>query len=161
MTTTLRLGGSGGSSIVLPVVPAHGRAPPLFRQPEPIEAPPGVTTTGYYAWPGSWKVERDELAGRTTVTWRGTSALRFPWGSFDHFEQIVYHVDDARPAESAAEGDAESVEKLADRVLTYRGHLRLTSDGTTLHYSYTRELLRDGVLLRTRTWREDIPRDLQ
>jgi hypothetical protein len=73
----------------------------------------------------------------------------------------VYHVDDARPAESAAEGEAESVEKLADRVLTYRGHLRLTSDAAALHYSYRRELLRDGVLLRTRSWQEDIQRDLQ
>jgi hypothetical protein len=161
MTTTLGLGGRGGSSIVLPIVPTHGHAPPSFLPPQPIEEPPGVTTTGYYAWPGSWTVQRDELAGRTTVTWRGTSALRFPWGSFDHFEQIVYHVDDARPAESAAEGEAESVEKLADRVLTYRGHLRLTSDATALHYSYRRELLRDGVLLRTRSWQEDIPRDLQ
>jgi hypothetical protein len=95
------------------------------------------------------------------VTWRGTSALRFPWGSFDHFEQIVYHVDDAQPAQSAAEGEAECVERLPDRVLTYRGHLRIKADTTTLHYSYTRELLRDGVVLHTRSWSEDIPRDLQ
>jgi len=70
-------------------------------------------------------------------------------------------VDDAHPETSAAEGDSESVEKLADRVLTYRGHLSFASDATTFHYSYTRELLRDVRMLRTRTWREDIPRDLQ
>jgi uncharacterized protein len=161
MTTTLRLGGNTGSSIVLPVVPVHGRAPPPFAQPLPIEQPPGVTEAGDYAWPGSWKLERDELTGRTTVTWRGTAAQRFPWGSFDHFEQIVYHVDDAHPDQSAAEGEAESVERLSDRVLTYRGHLRFTSDATTFHYAYTRELLRDQIVIRTRSWREDIPRDLQ
>jgi len=53
------------------------------------------------------------------------------------------------------------VERLADRVLIYRGHHTFTSDANTFHYSYTRELLRDGSVVRTRTWREDIPRDLQ
>jgi len=161
MTTMLRLGGSAGSSIVLPVVPVHGRAPPPFTQPEPVEQPPGITNDGDYAWPGTWKLERDELTGHTTVTWHGTAAQRFPWGSFDHLEQIVYHVDDAHPDQSAVEGQAESVEKLPDRVLTYRGHLTFTSDATTFHYTYTRELLRDQVVIRARSWHEDIPRDLQ
>jgi len=161
MTTTLRLGGLEGSSIALPLVPVHGQAPPPFAQPEPIETPPDITTTGDYAWPGTWNLERDEAAGRSTVTWRGASALQFPWGSYDHHEQLVYHVDDAHPADAAVEGDGESVEKLADRVLTYRGHLKFTSDATTFHYFYTRELLRDGSVVRTRSWHEDIPRDHQ
>jgi hypothetical protein len=110
---------------------------------------------------GTWSLDRDEATGRSTVTWRGSSALKFPWGSYDHHEQLVYHVDDAHPADAAAEGDGESVETLKDRVLTYRGHLRFTSDATTFHYAYTRELLRDGTVVRTRSWHEDIPRDLQ
>ena len=161
MTTTLRLGGSGGSAIVLPTIPANGRPPPPFASPEPIEEAPGVTNNGDYAWPGSWKLERDEITGRTTLTWRGTSELHFPWGSFEHFEQLVYHIDDVHPNQAAAEGEAGSIEKLKDHTLTYRGHLRFTSDAATFHYAYTRELLRDGALLRTRSWREDIPRDLQ
>jgi uncharacterized protein len=162
MTTTLRLGGEHGSAITLPIVPAHGPAPPPFEPPQPVEQAPGVTTPGGdYAWPGSWKLERDETRGRTTVTWRGTSAMRFPWGSFEHTEQLVSHVDDAHPEAAAAEGEAESIERLSDRVLTYRGHLSFTSDATTFHYVYTRELLRNGARIRTRTWREDIPRDFQ
>jgi hypothetical protein len=39
--------------------------------------------------------------------------------------------------------------------------LSFTSDARVFHYAYTRELLRDGVRIRSRTWREDIPRDLQ
>ena len=62
---------------------------------------------------------------------------------------------------SAVEGEAESVETLADRVLTYRGHLAITSDAATFHYAYTRELLRNGTVVRTKTWAEEIPRDLQ
>ena len=162
MTTTLRLGGAGGSSIVLPIVPDHGRAPAPFAPPEPVQQAPGTTIPGGdYAWPGSWTLERDETSGRTRVTWRGTSAMRFPWGSLEHLEQIVYQVDDAHPERATAEGEAESVERLADRVLTYRGHLAFTSDAISFHYSYTRELLRDGALVRTRSWHDDIPRDLQ
>ena len=111
--------------------------------------------------PGSWKLERDEVHERTTVTWRGTADTQYPWGSYEHFEQLVYHVDDAHPDTSAVEGEAESIEHLRDRVLTYRGHLAIKSDATTFYYSFTRELLRDGVLVRTKTWREAIPRDLQ
>jgi hypothetical protein len=50
---------------------------------------------------------------------------------------------------------------LADRVLTYRGHLSVTSDASTFHYTYTRELFRNGAVVRTKTWQEVIPRDLQ
>jgi hypothetical protein len=161
MTTSLRLGAADGSAIVLPIVPAHGRAPPAFSGPEPIEEAPGITTPGDYAWPGSWKVERDEVHERSIVTWHGNAAVQFPWGSFDHTEQLVYHVADAHPEISAVEGEAESIERLSDRVLTYRGHLAITSDAATFYYRYTRELLRDGVVVRTKTWQEAIPRDLQ
>jgi hypothetical protein len=53
------------------------------------------------------------------------------------------------------------VERLQNRVVTYRGTLALRSDATTFHYSASRTLLRDGTVLRTRSWKEDIPRDLQ
>jgi len=162
MTTTLRLGGREGSAIVLPIIPTHGRAPAPFAPPEPSEQAPGVSTPGGdYAWPGSWKLERDETHGRTTVTWRGTSGMVFPWGSFEHLEQIVYHIDDAHPESATVEGEAQSVEHLKDRVLTYRGHIALKSDASAFHYSASRSLLRDGVMLRTRSWQEDIARDLQ
>jgi hypothetical protein len=162
MTTSLRLGGSEGSTLVLPIVPAQGRSPPPFAAPEPSEQPPGVSIPGGdYAWPGSWKLERDETRGCTTVTWHGTSAMTFPWGSFDHREQIIYRIDDAHPESAAVEAEAESVEHLKDRVLTYRGQLTLTSDKSTFHYFASRTLLRDGTVVRTRSWKEDIPRDMQ
>ena len=53
------------------------------------------------------------------------------------------------------------MEHLHDRVLTYQGHLALSSDRSTFHYTASRTLLRDGVVLRTRSWKEEIPRDLQ
>src|SRR6202158_2635356 len=35
MTTSLELGGTDGSRLVLPVVPVHGTSPTLFLQPQP------------------------------------------------------------------------------------------------------------------------------
>ncbi len=162
MTTALRVGGAEGSAIELPTISAHGRTPPAFASPEPSEQPPGVSTPGGdYAWPGTWTLTRDELKSRTTVTWHGSTAMVFPWGSFEHREQLIYHIDDAHPESGDVEGEAESVERLQNRVLTYRGELRLSSDSTTFHYAASRTLLRDGSVLRTRSWKEDIPRDLQ
>jgi len=162
MTTTLRLGGEDGSSVTLPVIPLRGVAPPPFAPPEPIEQPDGYGNPGGdYAWPGTWSIARDENSGRSTVKWRGTTASTFPWGRSEHSEQIIYHVDDAHPESADAEGEAETIETLKDRVLTWRGHLRLGGDAKALHYRYRRELLRDGTVIRTRTWEEDIPRDLQ
>ena len=161
MTTSLRLGGVDGSALVLPIVPNQGRAAPAFGAIEPSAEAPGISTPNDYAWPGTWTVERDIAHQSSVVNWHGTSSYQFPWGSVEHSEQIVYEAQDAQPAVSSARGEAETVEKLADRALTYRGHLSVTSDATTFHYTYTRELLRDGVVLRTKTWTEAIPRDLQ
>ena len=48
-----------------------------------------------------------------------------------------------------------------DHVLTWRGRLDVSSDARTFFYKYTRTLLRDGVVIRTRTWEEPIARDHQ
>jgi hypothetical protein len=37
----------------------------------------------------------------------------------------------------------------------------VSSDAHTFFYKYTRTLLRDGSIVRTRTWEEPIPRDHQ
>jgi uncharacterized protein len=161
MTTSLRLGAADGSVLSLPVVPVKGGAPLPLAAPEPIEAPEGISTTGDYAWPGTWKVERDEGTGQSTVTWSGTSSLSYSWGTFEHTEKATWQVDDAHPEAASAQGEGESIEKLADRTLIYRGHLKLSTDANTLHYDFTRELLRDGSMVRTRSWHEDIPRDFQ
>jgi hypothetical protein len=51
--------------------------------------------------------------------------------------------------------------ELLTDVLTWRGRLDVSSDAQTFFYKYTRTLLRDGVVIRTKTWEEPIPRDHQ
>jgi putative CocE/NonD family hydrolase len=163
MTTRLVLGGEKGSVIVLPTVPVHGRTPAPFAAAQALEVPPDVSHKGdsLFAWPGTTKIERDPTKSRSTFTWQGGSGMHFSWGDHDESERLVYEVDDNHPDQSRGEGNIEITQTLKDRKLTWRGHLEQTSDATRFHYTYTRELLKDGVVIRSRTWREDVPRDFQ
>jgi predicted acyl esterase len=163
MTTSLTLGGDAASRIVLPRVPVHGPAAPAFMAPGPIEAPPAIKRIGEggAAWPGEWTVLRDEARQRSTVVWKGTTAVSYPWGRFDHSEKLTYDIDDARPDLARVQGDSEYIQAVKDHVLTWRGRLDVSSDAKTFYYKYTRTLLRDGVIVRTKTWEEPIPRDHQ
>jgi putative CocE/NonD family hydrolase len=163
MTTSVMLGGGAASRIVLPRVPVHGPAAPAFAAPEPVEEPPGIKGLGGggAAWPGQWTVLRDASRQRSTVVWKGSTAVSYPWGQFHHTEQLTYDVDDAHPDIARAQGDSEYIQAVQDHVLTWRGRLDVSSDAHTFFYKYTRTLLRDGVVIRTKTWEEPIPRDHQ
>lgn len=160
MTTSLELGGANGSRVVLPVVPVKGATPPAFAPPEPEEERKDIHSEGF-PWPGEWTVERDEARQKTTVHWKGKDAAEFPWGKETDFESMQYDLDDAHPEANAVHGETETIFALKDRVLSYRGHLSVTSDAHNFYYKYTRELLKDGTLIKTKTWQETIPRDHQ
>ena len=163
MTTSVMLGGDAASRVILPRVPVHGAAPPALAAPEPIDAPAGITGIGGggAAWPGEWTVLRDEARQRSTVIWQGKTAVSYPWGRFDHSEKLTYDLDDAHPELARVQGDSEYIQVLKDHVLTWRGRLDVSSDAQTFFYKYTRTLLKDGAVIRTRTWEEPIPRDHQ
>lgn len=162
VTTALRLGGEAPSQVILPRVPIHGPAAAAFAAVEPTEAPADIKYLGAGgAWPGSWTVLRDEVKQKSIVTWKGTVAIAYPWGRFDHAEQLVYEIDDAHPELASVQGDSQYIQAAAHHVLTWRGRLKVTSDARTFFYSYTRTLLKDGKVIRTRSWKEPIPRDHQ
>ncbi|HTW31389.1 MAG TPA: CocE/NonD family hydrolase [Candidatus Sulfotelmatobacter sp.] len=160
MTTSLELGGDNGSRLVLPVVPVHGTPAPEFAAPQPAEERTDIVEDGF-PWPGDWTVERDEARQKTTVHWKGKDGYTYPWGKQDDFESLTYEGDDAHPETSAVRGEAESIFTLKGRTLTWRGHLAVTTDRNNFYYKYTRELLKDGQMLKTKTWQETIPRDHQ
>jgi uncharacterized protein len=160
MTTSLELGGGSGSRVVLPVVPVHGANAPAFSPPQPSEERSDIKNEGF-PWPGEWTVERDEARQKTTVHWKGKDGYEYPWGKEDDFENLTYDVDDAHPETCSVRGEAESVFTLKDRTLVWRGHLLVTTDRENFYYKYTRELLKDGQMLKYRTWQETIPRDHQ
>jgi uncharacterized protein len=160
MTTTLALGGSEGSKLILPLVPLNGPAPPPFASPEPSEERKDIRTVGF-PWPGEWTLQRDEAHQKATVIWKGKSESEYPWGKETELEQMTYEIADANPAANTVKGEAETTFQLKDRVLTWRGHLSVTSDAKNFFYTYTREVLKDGTVVKQKTWEETIPRDHQ
>ncbi|MBZ5678761.1 MAG: CocE/NonD family hydrolase [Acidobacteriia bacterium] len=160
MTTSLELGGNSGSRLVIPVVPLHGATPPAFSLPEPSDERTDIKEEGF-PFPGEWTVERDEARHRATVHWKGKDAYEFPWGKEDDYENMTYEADDAHPETCSVRGEAESIFTLKGRTLVWRGHLLVTTDQKNFYYEYTRELLKDGQMIKSKTWQETIPRDHQ
>ena len=160
MTTSLELGGENGSRIVLPVVPLRGAPAPEFSVPQPSEERTDIKNEGF-PWPGDWTVERDEAHQKTTVHWKGKDGYEYPWGTQNDFENLTYEGYDAHPETSSVRGEAESVFALKGRTLVWRGHLLVSTDQKNFYYKYTRELLKDGTMIKTKTWQETIPRDHQ
>jgi len=159
MTTSLQLGGVGGSRLTLPVVPLHG-AQPHVSPPQPSEERSDLKSFGF-PWPGEWVVTRDEGRQKTTVLWKGKMGGEYPWGKETDLEQLTYEIDDGHPEVNVIRGEAETTLDLKTRVLVWSGHLSVTSDANNFFYKYTRELRKDGKVVKTKTWEETIPRDLQ
>ena len=159
MTTSLQLGGTSGSRLTLPVVPVQGVVARV-SPPQPSEERTDLKSFGF-PWPGEWLVTRDEGRQKTTVVWRGKMGGEYPWGKETDLEKLTYEIEDTHPEVNVIRGEAETTLDLRDRVLVWSGHLSFTSDPKNFFYKYTRELRKDGNLLKTKTWEERIPRDLQ
>jgi len=159
MTTALQLGGTGGSRLTLPIVPVHSTAARV-SPPQPAEERTDVKSFGF-PWPGEWLVTRHEGRQKTTVLWKGKMGGAYPWGKETDLEKLTYVIEDAHPDVNVIHGEAETTLELKDRVLVWSGHLSFTSDAKNYFYKYTRELRKDGNLIKTKTWEETIPRDLQ
>lgn len=160
MTTSLELGGNEGSRLILPIVPVHGQAAPAFSPPELSDERTDIKNEGF-PFPGEWTLERDETHHRAIVHWKGKDSYEFPWGSEEDYEYLTYEANDVHPETCSIQGDAESIFKLKGRTLTWRGHLQVTTDQKNFYYKYTRELLQDRQLIKSKTWQETIPRDHQ
>ena len=160
MTTSLYLGGSDASRLVLPVVPVEPASRPSFHEPAPSDHISDIHSEGY-PWPGDYSVTRDEVKQATHVVWRGSDKTQYSWGKQTHHEQLTYDVEDAHPETNVVIGDSDTTFELAKRTLLYRGHLEMRSDPKNFYYEYHRELLENGRVIREKKWKEVIPRDHQ
>lgn len=93
------------------------------------------------------------------MEWSGTSVTEYPWGRTEHSEALTYEAQDARPDRASLHGEARITIHLEDRTLTWRVLLDLSSDVDSSFYGHRRELHKDGLLMREKTWEEAIPRD--
>src|SRR5262249_45982991 len=168
MSTTLALGAATGTRIELPVVPEGSRLPtPIFLAPEPEpgpaqEPPHGTELNVSSNVPGlGWTVSRDPASQQSTVEWRGGSLTRYPWGSEDIRELMVYRADDLHPERSSVHGETTMTVRLdaGQRVLVWRAVHEVRSDQQDFHIQVTRELTENGKRIRQRRWESAVPRD--
>jgi uncharacterized protein len=164
MTTSLRLGGPDPTRVTLPVVPYEDRPKPSFLPPAADPELPGFgalaegTTSGYGEIA---RVERDVAARSTKVVAVNSDASRYPWGTSRTDETITHQARDDRPELTSVAGEYRTTLTLKDRTLVFESTVTFKSDRDNFYYDGVRRLLKDGALVREKTWKDVIPRDFQ
>ena len=164
MTTTLYLG-PDATRLLLPIVPPAARPRPRYLPIDPREdrlpgfEPIALSTPSGYGEISS--VERNPQKGTARVVATSSSASRYPWGEEHNTESITHETADARPEVASVRGEYATSVTLKDRALRWESVVNWHSDRETFHYTGTRRLLKDGRLVRQKTWEAAIPRDHQ
>ncbi len=164
MTSSLQLGGTDGSHVVVPVVPPGKRPAPAFLPPVTSPDMPGYesldsgTSSGYGEISS---VDRNPQTGEVTVTASNTGATRYPWGTETYRESIEHKTSDAHPENTSMTGRHRLEVSLPERVLLWEAELVFRSDLDNFHYHYVRRVSENGKVIREKSWDEVIPRDYQ
>jgi uncharacterized protein len=82
-------------------------------------------------------------------------------GKLKNREQMSYFVTDAKPAESAVQGEGSTTVQLPVRLLVWSVVLDLRSGEKNFYYRFERYLTENGKPLRDKTWEATVPRDHQ
>jgi hypothetical protein len=147
----------GASRLELPRVPlrsAHG--PPRLPAPAPRTRRPDVTwLADSSAGP---VVHVDSAQGETTVAWFTSTASRIGEVRYQEVEEERYRVRDTDPAGATFDGRKSHTIVLGERTLQLETHLVVRGAADYLEVVFTRRVHEQGALVRTREWRERIPR---
>jgi predicted acyl esterase len=153
---------SSGSRLGLPVIVGKGLEGKSFLPPEESPKLPGYasiavgTNSGYAEVSG---VAIDPNTGTASVRLVNKDGAQYPWGKMFSDEEIVHKVNDDDPARASTESRYSIRAEVDERSLLWEGVLLFESDAKNFYYTYTRRVFENGKLLRTRTWKETIPRD--
>jgi len=157
MTTGLVLG-PGRSLVALPVVPAVSRYPaPVLPAPEPRRERSNVIWSE-----GPEPTERisyEPHSGTTTMEWTSGYGERIGGVRIENTERERYSVPDADPAAARFEGYETHRIRPPGRDLLLETTIEIHSDSTAFHVLVRRRISSDGAVVKTREWRESIPRE--
>ncbi len=157
MTSTLRLG-AGRSYLALPVVPAASAYPsPVLPAPEPRRERTNVIWTD-----GPEPTERisyEPHSGVTTMEWTTGYGERIGGVRIDNTERERYSVPDSAPALARFEGFETHRIRPPGRDLLLETTIDIRSDSASFHVLVRRRISSDGKVVRTREWRETVPRE--
>jgi predicted acyl esterase len=145
MTTALHLGSE--TRLLLPTVPLKSPLPsPHFSPVSDADRPPHPIRQQVKE--NAWVLHRAEFGKPTRLDIGGNP-------------DFFHEVDDDHPELASYSANPSFEVQLPGRKLIWRGHLNIRSDTANFYYSYRRELLENGKLIRERKWEEVIPRDHQ
>jgi putative CocE/NonD family hydrolase len=163
-TSTLKIGGTEGARIALPVMPPTEARAPAFREPAPDPVLDGFETldagnvTGYAA---ITEIRTDPETGEAYGIATNSGATRYPWG-IERFEETIEHrTSDENPANTSVTGRYVLTQELDDRTLRFEQDVSFTSDAENFYLRFDRRVLEDGALLLAKQWDEKIKRDFQ
>ncbi|MBN2408134.1 MAG: CocE/NonD family hydrolase [Candidatus Aminicenantes bacterium] len=161
MMTTLTIG-IEETQIALPVIPPGPYEKPGFQAPEPRESVPDAQDFGSDYWPqGTYEQRRDLVRGTTTVEWRGQGSYEVKGVRYSFTELNIYETNDRDPARSRFLGEANDRIELPGRKIFLLTNGEIVSDEKNFHLTFTRRIYENDILLRTREWKETVPRDFQ
>ena len=160
MTTSLAVG-DGATALDLPLASPSDLPAPELASPQPYEQGPGWKELGPSdSQPTPFKFERDANGHVTAIAHEGTS-YEVNGAVVTTKYRTVFSLDDRDPAamEYRAEGEYDINHDGRDMVMSQVTVIR--SDADYFHVSVVRRVVQDSVELKSREWREDIPRDFQ
>jgi hypothetical protein len=148
----------GPSTIDLPVVPAESRyAAPLLPVPVPRASRADVTWIRSDAT--GMQVTPDSTSGITAVRWSTGSEKLIGATRYTYSEKESYTASDDLPAVAEFEGTAITHIAPPGKGLRIETTIRIRSDALALDVLVGRRLWRGEVLLRSKQWRESLPRE--
>jgi predicted acyl esterase len=161
MTTHLSTG-IEQTNIALPVIPPGPYERPGFRPPEPRESVRDARDFGSDVWPqGTYEYRRDLARGTVGVEWRGKGSYEVKGIRYHFTELNLYETNEKDPARSRFLGEASDTIELPGRKIFLLTNGEIVSDERAFHLTFTRRLYENDKLLRSREWKETIPRDFQ
>ncbi len=161
MTTKLTTG-IKQTNIALPVIPPGPYDKPDFRPPEPRESVQDARDFGSDVWPqGTYEYKRDLASGTVSVEWRGKGSYEVKGNRYDFTELNLYETNEKDPSRSRFLGEASDTIELPGRKITLLTNGEIVSDEKNFHLTFTRRIYENDKLLRSREWKESIPRDFQ
>jgi len=89
------------------------------------------------------------------------SGVEYPWGTARFSESIVHEAQDDHPEATSVRGEYSTTVHLADSTLRWEATVTFRSDRDNFYYTHIRRLLKDGTLVREKSWQDTIPRDYQ
>jgi hypothetical protein len=145
------------SRLELPVAPTTSPFPePILAPPEPRSRRADVT----YG-PDVEPTERatfDARTGRTSVEFANASSWSIGRVRYEYREREEYRTHDTAPWHSEFRGEATHRVRPPGRDFTLRTTIDITSDTAAFHVTFTRVLDVSGRRLRSKTWKESVPR---